>query len=136
MSGLKVYLEELLNKYGDAAEIFPAEEGTDPGDVPQPLAEFYSLFNRVRLPFGHIDPAAESSAESASAEPFRSERAFCFGGDNDGFRFWLCSLDGPDEDGCLFTSWDHDTDDGIEYAFGSLTELLKYAEREYLESLS
>ena len=135
MSSLKSFIEELAGRYGEAAEIIPAKPDTDLSGIPQPLMEFYSLYHRVWFPFGHIDSAEVSVSDSAAAEPFRSERAFCFGGDTDGICFWLCAPDGPDEDGFVFTSWDHDVDDEIEYAFADLIGLLKYAENDYLEFL-
>lgn len=136
MSELKAFIEEMAAKYSDAAEVVPAKDGVDLSRIPQPLAEFYSLYDRVWFPFGHIDSPEISVKDSSVAEPFRSERAFCFGGDTDGICFWLCALDGPDADGCVFTSWDHDVDDGIEYAFRDLTKLLRYAEKDYLNFLA
>lgn len=133
MSELKAFIEEMAAKYSDAVEILPAKDSVNLSQIPQPLAEFYSLYDRVWFPFGHIDSPEISVEDSAVAEPFRSERAFCFGGDTDGICFWLCALDGPDEDGFVFTSWDHDVDGEIEYAFGDLTGLLRYAEKDYLE---
>ncbi|MBE6760075.1 MAG: hypothetical protein E7554_08310 [Ruminococcaceae bacterium] len=133
MSELKAFIDELLVRYCSDAEAVPAGADADLSAVPQPLAEFYSLYDSVRFPFGSIDPPEIAVHHSAAAEPFRSEQAFCFGADANEFCFWLCALDGPDEDGCVFTSWDHELDDGIEYAFGSLTELPGYAEREYIE---
>ncbi len=136
MSALKSFVEKMLGKYGDAVETVPAKGGVDLQQVPAPLVEFYSLYDRISFPFGRIEPPDASVESSAVEEPFKSGRAFCFGGDTDGFRFWLCAVDGPDEDGCVFTSWDHDLDDEIEYAFRDLADFLRYAENEYLESMS
>lgn len=134
MSELTLFIEEMLAKYGDAAEVIPARECVNLQDVPQPLVEFYSHYDSCCFPFGRIDPPDVSSRHSVVAEPFRSEGCFCFGSDEYAFSFWLCAINGPDEDGCVFTSWDHDLDDGIEYAFCDLVGLLRYAEKEYLET--
>ncbi len=132
MTAVTEYLAEIQQKYGDAVALRPAQTNSYPEKIPAPLAEFYALYSSAEFPFGHIETPDEAVRCSEVEEPFRSERAFHFGAD-EYFAFWLCRMQ-PVSGEPAFTSWDHDADDEIEYAFDDLEQLLRFAEKEYIDS--
>ena len=122
MSELKTYIEQLKEKYGDSAVTAERSPGADAPDVPEPLREFYTLYESMALPFGEIYRADDREAQ----QYFRENGWFCFGFDGY-FSYWLCSFE-PDADGLWLTSWDHDSDTDIEAVWDDLTSFLRAME--------
>ena len=96
--------------------------------LPQSLKEFYQIYDSVEFPFGEIYPLQVTLKED---EPFKSEGWLCFGFDGY-FSYWLCRKESDDE-GLVFTSWDHEMDDEMEATHNELVEFLKDMETEYEE---
>lgn len=132
MTELEKFIEEMKEKYGDSVIV---KEGACDKEIfeqiPAPLKELYSSYERLEFPFGIIDSATIALENSRRTEPFKSGSWFCFGFDGY-FSFWLCSFK-PDNEGLWITPWDHEADCEIECVYTSLVEFLRDMEEEYEE---
>lgn len=127
MMKIEKFINEMKQKYGDS--VIVKERTCDEetlAQIPQPLKEFYSLYDSVEFPFGYIYPIKTTIKKR---EPFESEGWFCFGFDGY-FSYWLCNCQ-PDADGLWITPWDHETDDEKECVYADLVEFLQDMEEEY-----
>ena len=121
------FLDKMKIKYKDSVVVkYNGEEKIIPDHLPQPLKEFYQIYDYVEFPFGGIYPLHVTLKED---EPFKSEGWLCFGFDGY-FSYWLCKKD-FDAAGENFTSWDHEMDDKIEAMQGNFVEFLMDMENEY-----
>ncbi len=133
MSKIEEFVEEMKHKYGkDVIAEISTHCKEELEEVPQPLKELYSIYDRIEFPFGRIDSLEVAVKYSNTAEPFKSENWFCFGFDGY-FSFWLCSYN-ADSDGLWITSWDHETDTEIECVYTNLVEFLQDMEDQYVEN--
>lgn len=121
------FLEEMKIKYGAGVSVkLNNDRKVIPESLPQPLIEFYQVYDSVELPFGEIYPLDIALKED---EPFKSEGWLCFGFDGY-FSYWLCKKE-PDETGDIFSSWDHEMDDEMEATHNDLVEFLRDLEMEW-----
>ncbi len=133
MTEIETFLEKMKMKYGKDIVIKMRNCSEETlSQVPQPLVEFYSYYDSIEFPFGKIDSIDAAVKHSNTAEPFKSEKWFCFGFDGY-FSFWLCSYS-PDLEGLWITSWDHDADNEMECVYSNLVEFLQDMEEEYEEN--
>ena len=128
MTGIQKYIEEMKQKYGDSIIIkMRTCDKKILEQIPQPLKEFYYIYDSIRFPFGDIySPKINDNDDS-----FISEGWFKFGFDGY-FSYWLCSYE-EDEDGLWITPWDHEVHDVIEGVYSTLVEFLQDIEDEYQE---
>lgn len=135
MTELEKFVEEMQKKYEEEVQF--TESNCSIGQlqrIPEPLQEFYRLYDTMEFPFGAIEPATEVLGYAETIEPFRSEGWLRFGFDGY-FSYWLCKRNGENGEECI-TTWDHDTDSEIEGAYTSLVEFLRDMEAEYEENQS
>ena len=127
MTALEGFIESMEQKYGGEAKAVGRASGSSlPDGIPQPLVEFYTLYESAVFPFGEIWSAGSEDEQQIY---FRERGWFNFGFDFY-FSYWLCSCE-PDGSGMRFTSWDHDSETEPEAIYGSLTEFLTAVEEEY-----
>lgn len=132
MTELETFVKELKQKYQEDIIVKPASDKINLAQIPAPLQEFYTYYDFLELPFGQIDSVEKAIQNSNTAEPFKSEKWFCFGFDGY-FSYWLCSYE-ADSDGLWITSWDHEMDDEMEGVYTTLLEFLQDLEEEYEEN--
>ena len=130
MTELALCFEELENEFSDM-ELSPRKCGDDVLEkLPEPLREFYSVYDSADFPFGHIFPPEEALNDPVAKQAFGDEW-FEFGCD-EYFSFWLCRYE-PDGEGLWMTAWDHDSEADPEPAFADLPTLLRFLAAEYDE---
>ncbi len=128
MTELQSCLDWLREQYPGETEFFPRTCGDDTIEkLPEPLREFYSLYARAELPFGHIVSPEEALNDPIAKQAFGDEW-FQFGCD-DYFTFWLCRFE-PDGEGLWFDPWDHDSETDPESAFADLPSFLRFLAEE------
>lgn len=121
------FLEKMKTKYGDGVSVkLNDDKKVVSENLPQPLKEFYQSYASVELPFGEIYSLNVALKED---EPFKSGGWLCFGFDGY-FSYWLCKKE-PDEEGNIFSSWDHEMDDEMVATHDDLVEFLMDLEMEY-----
>ena len=129
MSELQDCLDWLEEEYPDEIDLYPRNCGEDVlPSLPEPLREFYSLYDSADLPFGHIFPPEEALNDPVAKQAFGDEW-FQFGCD-EYFTFWLCRFE-PDGEGLWFDPWDHDSETDPEPAFADLPSFLRFVAEQY-----
>ena len=128
MSELEKCFEELNDEFEDI-ELQPRTCGDDTIErLPEPLREFYSLYDSADFPFGHILPPEEALNDPVARQAF-GEEWLQFGCD-EYFTFWLCRYE-PDGEGLCLDAWDHDSETDPEPAFADLPSFLRFLAQEY-----
>lgn len=128
MTELVLCFEELNDEFPDM-ELTPRTCGDEVLEkLPEPLKEFYSMYDSADFPFGHIYSPEEALNDPVAKQAFGDEW-FEFGCD-EYFSFWLCRYE-PDGEGLWLTSWDHDSEADPEAAFADLPTLLRFLAKEY-----
>ena len=126
MSELATCLEWLEKEYPGEVELYPRTCGDDVLEkLPEPLREFYSLYDHGDFPFGHIFSPEEALHDPIAKQAFGNEW-FQFGCD-EYFSFWLCRFE-PDDFGLWLDTWDHDSETDPEPAFADLPSFLHFLE--------
>lgn len=129
MSELQICLEELMYEYPDF-ELKPGVCGDEIlQKLPEPLREFYSMYDSADFPFGHIFSAEEALNDPVAKQAFADDGWFEFGCD-EYFSFWLCRFK-PDGEGLWFDPWDHDSETDPEPAFADLPSFLRAVAEDY-----
>lgn len=128
MNQLAACLSELSDDYPETV-LNPRACGDEVIDkLPEPLREFYMLYDSADFPFGHIFPPEEALNDPVAKQAFGDEW-FQFGCD-EYFTFWLCRFR-PDGEGLWFDPWDHDSETEPEPAFADLPSFLRFVAGEY-----
>ena len=129
MSDLQACLDWLEDEYPHEVDLSPRKCGDMIFEkLPEPLREFYSIYDSADFPFGHIFSPEEALNDPVAKQAFGDEW-FEFGCD-DYFSFWLCRFE-PDGEGLWFDPWDHDSETDPEPAFADLPTFLRCLAGEY-----
>lgn len=128
MGELQKILENLKNEYPET-ELNLRVCGDDLiKRMPEPLREFYSIYDSAYFPFGYILSPEEIFDDPVATQAFGDE--WLEFGCDEYFTFWLCRF-APDSEGLWFDPWDHDSETDPEAAFADLPSFLRYLSEAY-----